>query len=694
MKFNRLSLLVLVVGIISSAVLIYFYLLQRDFTKDHREFLISINNLENTQSDLTYLILENSLYAYHNQDKISQKTSQLLQEYDNLEKSNILKKENYKPIHESFLNIKAAMNKNLENIEEYLMLNAGIKNSLVFLARHVESSATLGEDKNIFLSANQILKHFNDAIKMQDLDYIESLNIFINSDSQNLDTLNFIDTFNTHATFLVKKYPSFIEITQEVTHNNIHLFIKKIREDFSNLALNDFNALDTFAFIVFAIFILSLVTIVALFVKYLHENKQLQETKNSLEYSMTYDMLTGLYNRKALEGVLSKADFPHILVIDIDGFKDINDIYGNEIGNSLLKNLANYLKTMLHESAAHKIYRLGADEFAVLFDDIDKEVAYLIAVELEKKIAKHIFIIENLELTVSVRIASNSISPILENADLALKLIKKEQKKHVVAYKDSLNLQKSVQENMDTIELIKNALLSNSIIPFFQPIVNLQTAKIEKYEALVRLELPDGSFLPPVKFLDTSKKTSYYHDITKIMIEKTIKIAEQFSQYRFSINLSMADILDDDITDMLLKNLQNNPQVSSRIDIELLEVEHLEDLEKVQEFIKNLHQYGSKVLIDDFGSGYSNFAYFSELDIDIVKIDGTIVKEITTSKRKLHMLKSIHQFSRGMDMQSVAEFVETREIAILLRDIGVEYGQGYYFSKPLRMPLNEDTVTI
>lgn len=697
MKLHRLIYFILAIGIISSAILIYFYIIQRDFTKNHREFLISINKLENANAGLTYLILENSLYVYHNQDEISQNAKELENEYNNLVNSNILKNKNYKSVSEGLFNLKKELLFDLENIEEYLMTNAGIKNSLVFLTRHVESATSLNqEDKEIFLKANQILKHFHDAIKMQDLDYIDGLDILIHSNSQSSKTQEFINVFNLHANYLLKKYPPFINITKQVLKNDTHLSIKRISNNFSKLALNDFQALDIFASVIFTIFILSLLTIVLLFMKYQRENKKLLKTKESLEYSNTYDMLTGLFNRKVLEDDLSKSDFPHILVVNIDGFKHYNDIYGNNVGNILLKDLAKFLKLLLRVTNIPKckVYRLGADEFGILFEDIDKKIAFDIGIELEKNIADHLFSIEKLRLNLTVSIASNCITPILENADLALKLIKKEQRSHVIEYKESLNLKRSVQENMETLELIKNAIADDRIIPFFQPIINLKTLKIEKYEALVRLQLLNGTFLSPFKFLDISKKTPYYYEITKIMISKTIKVAEEFPKYQFSINISMLDILDDDITNILFESLKNHPLVCSRIDIELLEVEHLADIERVQEFIQTLHKFGSKVLIDDFGSGYSNFSYFSDLDIDIVKIDGSIVSEITTNERKLHMLKSMHQFSHGMGMECVAEFVETKESALLLRDIGVEYAQGYYFSQPLQMPLESDEVTI
>jgi EAL domain-containing protein (putative c-di-GMP-specific phosphodiesterase class I) len=178
------------------------------------------------------------------------------------------------------------------------------------------------------------------------------------------------------------------------------------------------------------------------------------------------------------------------------------------------------------------------------------------------------------------------------------------------------------------------------------------------------------------------------------MIKKSMQVAKEYPQYRFSINISMRDILNDDITNSLFKMFDAEKEVASRIDIELLESEDLHNFDKTQEFIQKVHSYGAKILIDDFGSGYSNFSYFATLEIDSVKIDGSIVSEITTNQRKLHMLRSIHQFSHGMEVLDIAEFVETKEIALLLCEIGVTYGQGYYFGMPLCAPLESDVITL
>jgi diguanylate cyclase (GGDEF)-like protein len=698
MKLKQLMFLVLGLGIISSIAIVYFYIIQKDFTKQHREFLLSVNTLENAHLDLEYQILQNSIYSYHNQDEISATVDRVEETYKKVIGFEILNDITYLQTKKSLQSLHKDINLNLKNIEEYLMLNAGIKNSLVFLSRHVEDATFLKkEDRKLFIQATKILKHFNDAKRMQDLDYINHSEFLLKSKSSDVRTKSFIYDFNLHSKYLINRYPIFIQTTKAVLHNDIHGYLQKIKKEFSVIAMNDFKALDIFAFILFSLFISSLFLIIILFIKYLNENKKLKEITSSLKHSLSYDHLTDLHNRRAFEIQLQKIREPHLLIINIDGFKYINDIYGNDVGNVILQELAQILKDEFTHRSDTCIYRLGGDEFGILFSKISNDKAYEIAKALESKISNYDFIVFDLTLHLLVSIASNSTAPILENTDLALKLLKKDHTQRILEYNDNLNIKTDVKENMNTIEQIKTAVRDGRIVPFFQPIINLKTSKIEKYEALVRLKLEDGTFLQPYKFLDISKKSSYYHFITKTMIEKTLKMAQEFPQYRFSINISMIDILNTKLTHMLFETLNANPDVANRLDIELLESENLQNLQNlkiVQDFITKLHVFGSKILIDDFGTGYSNFSYFSNLDIDLVKIDGSIVSEIETDNKKLHMLTSIHKFSNGMNMKNVAEFVETREAALLLKEIGVEYAQGYYFSKPIERPLENDEVII
>lgn len=695
MKLKQVMFLVLSLGIISSIAIIYFYIIQKDFTKQHREFLLSVSVLENAHIDLEHQILKSSVYAYHNQDEMAATINRVEQGYTDLNESEILKDITYLQTKKNLLLLQKDIDLNIQNIEEYIMLNAGIKNSLVFLSRHIDEATFLqNKDRDLFIHAIKILKHFNDAKRMQDSDYISHNKFSLKSHSNDIKTQNFVDSFNLHSKYILNRYPIYLQITNTILNNDIHKNIEKLKREFSARAISDFKALDTFAFILFSLFIFSLFLIILLFMKYMKENKKLLKTKSSLERSLIYDQLTDLNNRRAFEIHLKTIREPHLLIINIDDFKYINDIYGNDIGNLILQELAQILKDEFSSRSNTDIYRIGGDEFGVLFDQISNKDAYKIAKALEKKISDYNFIVYDLTLHLLVSIASNSIVPILENTDLALKLLKKDPTQRVLEYSDTLNLKTNVKENMNTIEEIKNAVNDDRIVPFFQPIINLQTSKIEKYEALVRLKLEDGTFLTPYKFLDIAKKSSYYHFITKTMIEKTLKMAQEFPQYRFSVNISMTDILDDKLTQILFETLSAYPNATNRLDIELLESENLQNIEAVQKFITKLHTFGSKILIDDFGSGYSNFSYFSQLDIDLVKIDGSIVSEIETDNRKLHMLTSIHKFSNGMNMKNVAEFVETKGVAKLLKKVGVEYAQGYYFSQPIERPLEDDRVTI
>jgi len=695
MRFRKLIFFILSIGVLSSIAIIYFYISQRNFTRHHREFLISVNKLETLNGDLKNQILQNSIYSYHNQDKISQTTKKLEKEYSNLVNSHLLTQKTYKAIKDDLKTLKSHIDLNLQNIESYIMLNSGIKNSLVFLSKYIQNNTYAQKsNKELYVKATRILNNFNNINRMQDIDYIYNHDFLLHTDTKDKKTLKAVSYFNLHSKYLINNYPSFIKITNIVLNNDVNRYIEKLKKDFSKIALNDFKALDIFASLLFSVFIFSIFFIVILFIKYIKENKKLTEATASLKHSLEYDHLTDLHNRIAFERQIQTIEKPHLLLINIDGFKYINDIYGNDIGNFILKELANLLKSILKDTDNNRIYRLGGDEFGVLFSDISNKKALDIAKKLERQISKHSFVIEDLTLHLLVSIASNSIAPILENTDLALKLLKQDNVKRVLEYKEELHLQSNVKENMKIVSQIKSAIEEDRIVPFFQPIINLKTSKIEKYEALVRLKLDENNYLSPFIFLEISKKSSYYHTITEIMIEKTMKMAKEFPQYRFSLNISMSDIQNTKLTQGMFKIFSQNPLEASRVDIELLESENLQDIKSVQQFIKRLHSFGSKILIDDFGTGYSNFSYFSDLDIDIVKIDGSIVKEITTNERKKHMLKSIHKFSNGMNMKNVAEFVETREIAILLKDMGIDYAQGYYFSQPLPRPLDDDKVLI
>ena len=585
--------------------------------------------------------------------------------------------------------LEVQVNTLLTKVQDFLLFNAAVKNSIVFLSSHVDSAIYLQKtEPTLYVKAVKILDILKNARKMQDLDYLHKMNYLLQSDSKNKQVKLFVKIFNLHTSFLMKKLPIFITTTKDLLTNKVDNTISREKKEFNKITLHDFAFFDRFAFVVVTILLLYLLLAIYLFVKY-------QKINQSLHYSLTHDRLTGLYDRNSLvEDTSSLKKSMIILLLNIDSFKEINDVYGNNFGNIVLIKLTEYLEQYLSKISEVKIYRVGGDEFAVLFTNKSTDEVMRIGKNLGEAIKNKNLTIDNIRTNLSVSIAINSVTPLLENADLALKVVKKDINRRIVEYKEELSVKKEWKKNIEVVNMVKSALKEDRIVPYFQGIVNLQNMKIEKYEALVRLILPSGEVLSPYAFLTIVSKTHYYYEITGVMIRKTMEVAKLYPKQRFSINLSMKDITDKNIIDTLFRLFEGDKKTAKRIDIELLETELvIVDDSRIGDFIKKVHSYGSKILIDDFGTGYSNFSYLSDLDVDIIKIDASITKEITLNPRKLHILQTIHNFTSGMDMLNVAEYVETKETALLLKEIGVEYAQGYYFCKPLPAPLiNSDVV--
>jgi len=220
-------------------------------------------------------------------------------------------------------------------------------------------------------------------------------------------------------------------------------------------------------------------------------------------------------------------------------------------------------------------------------------------------------------------------------------------------------------------------------VPFFQPLVNNKTLKYEKYEALVRMIDKDGSVISPFFFLDIAKQTKQYSRITKIMLDKSFA---QFAdrEESFSINLTAEDILNSEIAQHIVSLLEKYPQTGNRVVFEIVESESIESYDEVMDFINRVKQMGCRIAIDDFGTGYSNFEYLIKLKADFIKIDGSLIKNIISSKESFVVVSVIVSFAQQMGIKTVAEFVENGEILKVLQELGVDYSQGYHFSPPLK----------
>ena len=411
--------------------------------------------------------------------------------------------------------------------------------------------------------------------------------------------------------------------------------------------------------------------------------KNFNELLNKIKYfydklikNLYTDSLTKLPNIVKLEEDIKENEQNTLIIINIDSFKEINNFYGVKVGDTILKQIAMYLHEKTKDS--HQLYRLYSDEFAILTqDNIDKEYCLQLLKSLNNDYCRY----EDTDIQVqsSMGVVYNSKNRIIEKATIALQSAKK-QKTLYEEFDNSLELQEEYKNHITWSLNIKNALNEDNLVPYFQPIKNLQTGEIKKYECLARL-YHERQVHAPIIFMNISKKAKLYPKITCKMIEKTFRYFKNKNDIEFSINISVDDILNKDTQAYLFEMLEKY-QVGDRLIVELLESEEIHDFNLLDAFIKKLKEYKVKIAIDDFGSGYSNFSYILNLNVDFLKIDSSLIKNIHTSNDSKVIVKSIVEFAKNVDLKTIAEMVHSQEVEDALKELEVDFIQGYHIGKP------------
>lgn len=406
---------------------------------------------------------------------------------------------------------------------------------------------------------------------------------------------------------------------------------------------------------------------------------QMIKQQNKLNYIANNDLLTGLGNRYKLLNDIQESSSSGLAVLNIDNFSHLNDFYGYEIGDLIIKEFAKEL-TKSQECDKTNLYHLNGDEFVVFYNNIENDTFVQKIFDLEQELKNVVIYVEEENLTVnfSVGISFEAKEKILVTANMALK-IAKNKNKNIVVFNEEISLNKEYANNLKWTKVIKNAINEDKVIPVFQPIVNNITNKWEKYEALVRIE-SEERLITPYFFLEISKKTRHYTSITKMMIQKTVDLFKNKS-CEFSVNLTIDDILNSEIQDYIFLMLQRY-KVGKRLVFEIVESESIENFDTVIEFINNVKIYGCKIAIDDFGTGYSNFQYLVRLNADYLKIDGSLIQDVDTNITSEIVIKNLVNFAKDLGIKTIAEYVENESIFNKVKELGIDYSQGYYFSEP------------
>ncbi len=406
------------------------------------------------------------------------------------------------------------------------------------------------------------------------------------------------------------------------------------------------------------------------------------QQKGYIRTILQYDKLTKLSNRSKLIRDILNAKNPKLALLNVDKFKEINDFYGYKCGDKLLLQIANLLRDLTKYSKI-SIYRLYSDEFALFQDSsnsFDTFIDFISSIigELEK----HKFIVYSQEITINITAGiSKSKYDTLSTADMALNRAKLK-RESIGIYNSLMNFEEEIQKNIEGVKVVKDAIKNGNIIPYFQPILNLKENRIDKYETLARL-VDSNSISLPNSFIYYAQRAKLYPYITKMIIEKSFNYFTSLdrSDIGFSINISLQDIKNREVVNLIIEKLKSfkNPD---RVTFEILESEGLKNYDEVIKFIEIIKFYGAKIAIDDFGSGYSNFIHLIKLNIDYLKIDSSLIKDIKNDRTAKILIESIVYFSKKLGIETIAEYIEDEESFEELKRVGVDFLQGYYIGKP------------
>ncbi|MCE9845501.1 EAL domain-containing protein [Vibrio antiquarius] len=431
-----------------------------------------------------------------------------------------------------------------------------------------------------------------------------------------------------------------------------------------------------------------------------HMGYQLDRQTRKLQESYRRDSRTGLQNRVALQERLSSIDLDeHLLTLKLLNFSHINEKYGYRVGDQLLKDLSmhftNRLRKRFGMPTALQLYSIGVGEWAFIFkadqsSETIKQHFTRFADAVEQTNFEPIGLreIDYLSISLCGGLVSRRDFPSASADELLLKGIEARRSgvrsnTHICNAKDIEVSEDVRKEQLGWLSCVSKAILKQNIITYSQPIVHADSHKLASQECLVRILEEDGTVIAPGRFLPIISDTHLYTRLSRHMIHSTLHYMRD-KQGDFSINLSPQDLLSDK-TLMLLEHeicQLNDPR---RIGLEVLESEQLKDYGRMIEACSHFRSLGARIIVDDFGSGYSNIDEILKLEPEVIKLDGSLIRDIDKDLKQRKIASQLVRLCQVFNAETVAEFVHNREVCKIAQDMGVDYLQGYYLGEPTRL---------
>lgn len=428
---------------------------------------------------------------------------------------------------------------------------------------------------------------------------------------------------------------------------------------------------------------------------------EIHESKLHNQYLAHHDALTGLANRSLfnikLEETTIKAKERHtsfaIMILDLDGFKSINDSMGHAVGDLLLKEVANRLSSA--GNASHFCTRLGGDEFAILHENIThKRFAESLAESILKEIT-NVYKIDNAEYFISASIGialypndTENTDDLLKYADMAM-YAAKDEGRHAYRFYD-VNLSKRTERNFHVENSLRYAIEQKELYLLYQPIVEIASNRIVGVESLCRWQSKSLGTVPPDEFITAAEHTGLIIPLGKQILKEAFEAAYQINHGKveiitFSVNLSARQLNESNIVTTILALLNGTNCNPKWIKFEITESVLLDESQQVLNSLNRFNQLGIKIALDDFGTGQSALSYLHKFPIQQIKIDGSFIHEIDRNEVNAKLVKAIIALGNSLDKELVAECIETQIQAEMLESFGCALAQGYFYSKPISL---------
>ncbi|WP_439146587.1 bifunctional diguanylate cyclase/phosphodiesterase [Vibrio sp.] len=430
--------------------------------------------------------------------------------------------------------------------------------------------------------------------------------------------------------------------------------------------------------------------------------KKLHQQARRITESYRIDSLTELPNRIVLKERLNTILFTeHLLTLKLTNFHEVNDKYGYQVGDKLLLDLSNHLVERLQLRVVKRskikveLFSIGVGEWAIIFNASAggakiKERFVEFADEVERINFEPYGLTDIDYLSVSLCGGFASRCDFLtDNGDeILLKAIEARRygvrnNTHITNAKDILVSEEERKERIGWLSCVSRAILDQNIITYSQPIVEARTHELIGQECLVRIMEADGTIVPPGKFLPIIADTHLYTRLSRHMIKNTIGYMAD-KQSPFSINLSPQDLLSDKTLEILEAAISgmNDP---TRLGLEVLESEQIKDYGRMIEVCDHFRSLGARIIVDDFGAGYSNIDEIIKLEPQIIKLDGSLIRNIDKDQKQRNIASQLVRLCQVFNAKTVAEFVHNQQVCEIAEQMGVDYLQGYYFGEPKRL---------